>query len=144
MLENKIIKSHCGYDITEKDMELAKYKYFLEQSLNMLYEVSYRYEEYKTNKPLFTNDTGTRKEFRNRLKQILDKVFNVVENEAEDGYPINWGKDFDGLVLLDYLDDPHSGDCTKNCWSCSRCYVESLIGCKTNIDNTKYIPKEGT
>lgn len=141
MLENKIVKSHCGYDITESNMELAKYKYYLEQSLDMLYDVSYRYLDYKSNKPMFQNDTATRKDLRNRLKYSLDKIVNVVW-EAEDDYPDKWVAGFNQPILLSYLDEPHFGDCTKQCCACTRCYVERLIGCETNIDNTKYIPKD--
>jgi hypothetical protein len=141
MKSNKIVKVHHDYTITEGDMELAKYKFFLEQGLNMLYDVSFRYIDYKSNKSMLTTEIVTRKELRNRLKHELDKIVEVVWKE-DDGYPANWVKDFNGLVLLEYLDEPHSGDCTKDCWSCSRCYIERIIGCETNVDNTKYIPED--
>ena len=80
----------------------------------------------------------TKKESRKRLKTVLDEVITEVW-ESEDDYPTSWETWFNQEKLFESLDQVHYGDCTKQCCTCMRCYVERLIGCETNIDNSKYI-----
>ena len=137
-MDNNIVKTHHGYIIRDRDIEMARYKYYLEGSLDTLYDIGYHYQKYRNNelKPV-------RKQIRGKIKNLLDFVL-VNFYESDDDYPSFLIKNFNERILLSYLDEEHCGDCIKYPCTCSRCYVERLIGCNTMPDNSPYFYENET
>ena len=124
MMTNNIVKTHHGYIIRDRDMELARYKYYFDRTMDSIFDVCCRYTG------LIVADVN---------KELDRMVKNFYTDDAD--IPLFLVKEFDTLILLSYLDDEHCGDCTKYPMTCMRCYVERLIGCNTMLDNSPYFPE---
>lgn len=133
-MKSDVVKIHHGFIIRDRDIELAKYKYYFDSIMDSVFDVCYDYKKYIT-----TPSKAGRQSLNGKL-QFITKHFY----ESDDDFPLLLVKNFNERILLDYLDEPHCGDCIKVCCSCSRCYVEQLIGCNTMPDNTPYFPEGET
>lgn len=125
---NNIVKNHHGYIIRGWNIELARYRYYLRDYDETIFDVVWADHE--------CQKTGNNKKLRDEL-DYLDKFYYQDGLVNESDIPIWLSKQFDELKILSYLDEDHCGDCTKMPATCLRCYYEELIGCPTKVDNTK-------
>lgn len=124
---NTIVKNHHGYEIRKWNIELAKYKFCYREYDETMYDVIFANQDYQK--------TGDRTKLDKQLEYIT-KYLDTGDFVNEYQVPEWLSKRFDNEILLSYLDDDHCGDCTNFPASCVRCYIERLIGCETNVDNT--------
>jgi hypothetical protein len=134
-MKTEIIKRHHGFIITNRDIELAKFKWYWDQTMDTIFDVCYEYTKY-----IATPSKNGRKSLDNKFQYMKKHYYD----DSEEDYPKILTKGFDRHICLDYLDEEHNGDCVKYPMTCMRCYVERLIGCNTMPDNSPYFPKDET
>lgn len=135
MKENNIVKLHHGYIIRDRDIELAKHKFFTDRLLS--HHISWlvtQFKRYKTGKQWVGGPDIDRRQSR---KSLYDALSTLEKNRYKEKEIME--EAFQDLFLS--LDNEHCGDCVQIACTCDRCWIEDLIGCQTNPDNSPYKPE---
>jgi len=118
------------FNFTEKKVDRMKLKLFYALTRHRMDKIWRKMEQERPKIPDFSLDDED--------VMYFDGLGETFEEEPEDT------KNIDELLDLSYIwlagfDEEHRGDCTKDAFTCTRCYVERLIGVDTTGRNLNTI-----